>query len=650
MSPSSDAGSLPFLDGGATAAARPRPGAVARDLVASPYALAVALALLTAVVFSPSIWNDFVNWDDQVNLKNNDRFRGLGWTQIRWMFTSILMGHYIPVTWLTFGLDYTLWGLDPRGYHLTNVLLHATNAALFFLIARRLLARALAAEGLLLNACASVATLFFALHPLRAESVAWATERRDVLSGLFALATVGLYLKAAEADGRRRIRLLLAAGLAYLLALGSKSIVMTLPLALVLLDVYPLRRLPASWRRWGDAAYRDLWREKIPFFALAGLGAIVSWYAVAANDFFTPTEKYPIAARVGFVFYSLTFYVGKTVLPLGLTPLYELPYRVDLLAPAFSSAIAVVGAGSAGLVAFRRRWPAGLAVAASYAIAIAPVSGFVHAGHQLAHDRYSYLSCLGFALLVGALPAIVVRLRRQRVIRPTLVGVAQGGIAAWLAALAFLTVLQVQVWRDTDTLWRYAIDADDHCSVCHHNLGFNLLFVGQMPAAAIPHLERALELRPDRVKLHTTLGIAYARGGAPERALPHFEKVLADKPASIDVLVHQALALADAGRLQEAHTVLRRAMSIHASDPVVLTNLGNVLTRLGRGAEAVGHLRRAVELAPGAGPPRLGLGITLLALGRTDEARAQYDALVAMEAPDAQALARTLAARLIVEW
>src|SRR5512145_3401762 len=141
MTPSSDAGSMPFIDRGPAAAARPQPGAVARDLVANPYAVAVALALLTAVVFSPSIWNDFVNWDDQVNLKNNDRFRGLGWTQIRWMFTSILMGHYIPVTWLTFGLDYTLWGLDPRGYHLTNVLLHATNAALFFLIARRLLAR-----------------------------------------------------------------------------------------------------------------------------------------------------------------------------------------------------------------------------------------------------------------------------------------------------------------------------------------------------------------------------------------------------------------------------------------------------------------------------------------------------------------------------
>ena len=142
MPPSPDAGSMPFVDSGPSAAARQGPGAVARDVVANPYALAVALALITAVVFSPSIWNDFVNWDDQVTLKNNERFRGLGWSQIRWMFTAILMGHYIPVTWLTFGLDYTLWGLDPRGYHLTNVLLHAANAGFMLYGGEEPLARA----------------------------------------------------------------------------------------------------------------------------------------------------------------------------------------------------------------------------------------------------------------------------------------------------------------------------------------------------------------------------------------------------------------------------------------------------------------------------------------------------------------------------
>lgn len=618
-----------------------------REHALSRRAIPVGVALLTFVVFAPSIWNDFVDWDDYINLKNNEMFRGLGWPQITWMFTTILMGHYIPVTWLTFGLDYVLWGMDPMGYHLTNVVLHAANAALFYVLALQLLGRALAEPPRVLQLCAAVAALFFALHPLRAESVAWVTERRDVLSGLFALITVLLYLRAAETQGRQRIGFVAGASATYLLALGSKSIVMTLPLVLVLLDFYPLRRLPVSWRRWGDPSLRGVWREKIPFFALAGLGAIVSWYAVAANAFFT---RSPLSGRIGLVFYSLVFYVRKTVLPVGLSPLYELPYQLDPLAPRFLVAIAAVIVGGLALVALRRRWPAGLAAALYYAITLAPVSGLLHSGHQLAHDRYSYLSCLGFALLIGAIPAGVLRLCRQGAIQPALARATLAGIVVWLAALGFMTAHQVRVWRDTETLWRYAIDSDDQCSLCHYNLGYGLLLTREAPGQAVPHLERALELRPDRVRANITLGVAYARTGDPARALVHYERALEAKPGSVDVMVHQALALLDLGRPEEAHARLRTGASMDRSDPIVRSNLGNVLTGLGRPEEGVGHLQRAIELAPHAPHPRLGLGIALLALGRYDEAREQYDILMSMDAPMARSLAQVLGARLILEW
>ena len=158
-------------------------------------------------MFSPALLNGFVNWDDQVNLLENPGYRGLGWTHIRWMFSTTLMGHYIPITWLSFGLDYTLWGINPFGYHLTNNLIHAANTAVFYLIALRLLGKASTLRGGTLRAAAAMAALFFALHPLRAESVAWVTERRDVLSGLFFLLTVLLYLRR----GRRRRRAAAAA-------------------------------------------------------------------------------------------------------------------------------------------------------------------------------------------------------------------------------------------------------------------------------------------------------------------------------------------------------------------------------------------------------------------------------------------------------
>ena len=175
-------------------------------------AIPFALAAVTFLVFSPALRNGFVEWDDYINLIENPHYRGLGWSQIRWMFTSTLMGHYIPVTWLTFGLDYTLWGMNPLGYHLTNNAHPRANAALFYLIAVRLLAKTMSLTGPALRAGGAMATLFFALHPLRAESVAWATERRDVLSGLFFLLTILLYLKATGDRGRtapaapRRIR------------------------------------------------------------------------------------------------------------------------------------------------------------------------------------------------------------------------------------------------------------------------------------------------------------------------------------------------------------------------------------------------------------------------------------------------------------
>lgn len=212
--------------------------------------MAPALAAVTMAAFLPVLWNGFVAWDDARNLTGNPDYRGLGWTQLRWIFTTHTLGHYVPLTWLSFALDHVVWGMNPAGYHLTNLLLHGASTVLFFAVARRLLGQGRAFSPTAVRLGAAAAALFFSLHPLRVESVAWATERRDVLSGAWFLATVLLYLAAARATGARRRWLLSASVGAYLLALASKSIVMTLPAVLVLLDVYPLRRLAADPRRW----------------------------------------------------------------------------------------------------------------------------------------------------------------------------------------------------------------------------------------------------------------------------------------------------------------------------------------------------------------------------------------------------------------
>src|SRR2546430_4481167 len=230
----------------------------------------VLVALVTFAAFLPALQNQFVNFDDDKNFLDNPYYRGLGWSQLRWMWTTHL-GHYIPLTWMTFGLDYLLWGMNPVGYHLTSLLLHAANAVVFFFVVRRILTRALPSpseRGHALAVSAGFAALVFAIHPLRVESVAWVTERRDVLSGLFHLVTILVYLRACEGEERGRRWYWLAVA-TFVLALLSKSMVVNLPIVLLILDVYPLRRLGGAIGWWGEPARRG-YVEKIPFVLLAG--------------------------------------------------------------------------------------------------------------------------------------------------------------------------------------------------------------------------------------------------------------------------------------------------------------------------------------------------------------------------------------------
>src|SRR5439155_8956336 len=526
-----------------------------------PRLIPLALALVTFLVFLPALWNGFVEWDDYVNLYENEGYRGLTWPQIRWMFSTTLMGHWIPLTWLTFGLDYVLWEMNPAGYHLTSLVIFAANAPVFYFVALRLFRQATGFAAGPLRLAAIAATLFFAIHPLRAESVGWATERRDVLSGLFYLLTILMYLKACDANGKRRGWLLAGSVGLYVLALVSKASVMVLPLALVVLDIYPLRRLGWRWRERTGAPTRAVWLEKIPFFVLGVAGGAVTYYAQNSNTFITPLERYPLSARPAMVFYSLWFYLEKTIMPQGLAPLYELPAKVSLLDRQFLIPAIAVTAISVAVLTLRRRWPAGLAVWAYYAIALGPVIGIVHSGHQLTNDRYSYLPGLGFALLVGAVAGAAVQAGMAGMLRPALAKAVAALGVVWFCGLAYLSAHQVEVWRDTETLWRNSLESDPGCSICHGNLGVFYSNGGQLDLAKA-EFERVQALRPDNVKVHQHLGYTYAMLGDYRRALGYFEIFFARYPNDVEGLNNFSAALLNGGRPNEAVDHLQRAIKI----------------------------------------------------------------------------------------
>lgn len=596
-------------------------------VIASPERLvAWAIVLVVVAVFAIGLRNEFVQWDDQVNLVENLNFRGLWPHNLAWMFTTTLMGHYIPLTWLSFGVDYVLWGMQPAGYHFTNLVLHAGNAVLMLWIARRLLAHAMsdATPGQLMGG-AAVAALFFAVHPLRAESVAWATERRDVLSGALFLASVLLYLRAAEGTDRSRRRLLAGAVVAFAAALLSKAIVMTLPVLLVILDVYPLRRLSIDPREWRGAAARRVLLEKVPFFIVGVAGASVSYWALAHNNFVTPAEKYPLASRIVMATYSVAFYISKTVVPMDLSALYEAPSRVDPLAPEFVAGLMTATIVTAALVLLGRRWPGLLASWIWYVVAIAPVGGLVHAGFQLAHDRYSYLSCLGWAVMLGGLPIWLMRARANGTLRPALCVGGNVALTGWLAALALLTWTQVQVWRSTETLWTHATFATPECSICHDNYGAMLLNRQPPNAAILPiaieHFQQALVIKPDRYKPYAGLGLALIRMDRVADAERPLRVAVSKFPDDVGALNNLGLALVRQAKFAEAEPFLRRAVALNERNVVAHANLGGALAGLGRTDEALHEFHRAAALDPFSAEAHMGL-----ALAYRDQGDAQASA------------------------
>jgi tetratricopeptide (TPR) repeat protein len=550
------------------------------DWLARGWPVALVVAGLTALVFSRSVGYGFVRWDDESLLVKNQAFRSLDWDALRWMASSTLLGHRVPIAWLSFAIDHAVWGMRPAGYHLTNVLLHAANVGLVAVLGAELLRRATSWPERICRLGAAVAALFWGLHPLRVEAVSWVTGRRDVLSGFFLLLTLIAYLRAAGPPGPIRRRWLIAAVAAYALAAGSKAIVMGAPLALLALDVYPLGRLPADVRGWGSPALRGVWLEKIPLIVLGALAALGAAMAVRGVHITLGIE-----AWFDKVVATLAAPLWRTVWPLSLSPVYERPAHVDLHVPQFWAAVVLIASVSVVILALRARWPAGCVAGIWYVTLLAPVMGTMHVGPQLTADRYSYLPALSFSVLAGALVAAAVRADRSGWIRAGLGARAVLIAIAGLAGLAGLSWRQQGVWQDTGTLWAHAVRETPECARCYQALGAwhasqgrsaegmanfrralelnpellevrmhfgNLLAAMGRPAEAIEQYERALALDPRRVELHTNLGLALMRLGRPADAVSQYERVLADVPDFVAVRVSLATALVAVGRLPDA--------------------------------------------------------------------------------------------------
>lgn len=625
------------------------------------WAIAAILALSTAAAFLPALWNEFVNWDDYETLVDNARYRGLGWAQVRWMFTTFHMGHYQPLSWITFALDYLIWGSDPFGYHLTNLILHATNAVLFYLLCRFLLSRvfSLARDGQPqgLSLAAGLAAFLFAVHPLRVESVAWATERRDVLSAGFFLSSIYSYLRA-HVDLRGPSRGWLgAAVIAHALSLFSKGTAMTLPAVLLLLDIYPLGRLPGKVSAWVKPNYRYILWEKAPFLVLALAFALIAVLAQQNTGALRPVQEYFVSYRVAQSFYGVCFYLWKSLLPIRLSPLYELPFDYDAWLALFLVCGAAAVTISVTLYLLRRRWPGLLACWVYYVVVLAPVSGVAQSGPQLAADRYSYLSCLSWAVLLGGGFFQFWRsVGQSPERRPALVAILALAVLV-VILLGAATWKQTGVWRDTQTLWQHVITVAPRSSIAHYNLGklsendgrleeglesyrravninpanaeahYNLarLLAKQgMQAEAIAHYRQAAMIRPGDADTHNNLGLLLALQGEVEASLEEFQRAVQIDPNHVRAFYNMGRVFSRQGELEKGVQNFRQALKLNPDEVEILFGLGDALARQKRWEEAVVHLEKAVKLKPASPEARVALARSLAAQGKKNEAEKHY--------------------------
>jgi Tfp pilus assembly protein PilF len=567
----------------------------------APWFVPVTVFAATCAAFLPILWNDFVEWDDYENLISNQNFRGLGWNQLSWMFTTFHMGPYQPLSWLTLGLDYSIWGLDPVGYHLTNVLLHSANAVSLYFVSRRFLTLALpesdGEDSWQVILSAAFVALCFALHPLRVESVAWATERRDVLSGLFYLWTIYCYLRARSKfnDNVASRHWMSAAFILYLLTLLSKATAITFPVVMVLLDIYPLRRLTWNLRTWFVPEARNVWREKILFIAVAVVFASIAVLGQHQVSAVKSLGSYGIEQRLAQVVFGTSFYWWKTLTPVGLSPLYEIP-------PNFSfgdSAVLIAGlatvAVSAALFLIRDRWPAGLVCWLYYLAVLAPVLGLVSTGPQLVADRYSYLSCMSLAVLAGGALLFFLRGPHEMPMGLPTATVIGATAVAIIIALACLTWRQTAFWRNTETLWTRVLEIDPNSSFAHYNLARYIARSGRYDEA-IQHYREALAIRPDDADSHNNLGLLLARNGELEKAIEHFDAAIRVDPGYAKAHFNLGRVFIRQGRLDEAIESFQRALELQPRVAEIHQNLARALAMQGKKAEAAEHLEAALRI------------------------------------------------------
>jgi Tfp pilus assembly protein PilF len=564
-----------------------------------PRVIGLSLALATLLAYLPATHDGFINYDDDDYITQNQVVqRGLTWTGVRWAFTTWHASNWHPLTWLSHMTDCELFRLNPGGHHLVNVLFHAANAWLLFMLLLSLTDA--------LWPSAFIAALF-AWHPLHVESVAWISERKDVLSTFFALLALLSYVRFARENRRRNFWL---AVVFFALGLMSKPMLVTLPFVMLLLDYWPLGRIADCGHRLSSRA-RDLSElriadskntpvsaaqgltlnrlllEKWPFFLLAALSSTVTFLA-QRNEAVASLAKVPLTVRFENAILAYGGYLGKAIWPVRLAVFYPLSQPI---AWSLTAAAAVLILISAAVWLERRRSPWLLVGWLWFLGTLVPVIGLVQVGDQAMADRYGYFPLIGFFIAVAF--TIAERTNGFRFLKNVC---ATTGVLI-LSACLVLTENQLRYWRDSESLFSHAIAVTKDNALAHLNLGVALEEQNK-PEAALIEYQKALQLDPCRHETYNNIGKLLNDGGQPEAALNYCRASVRLNPKSPFSHNSLGIVLMELGHFDEAMSQFSEAAQLDAHYAPPRFQMGKILLKQGRDAEAMPYFHEALRIAP----------------------------------------------------
>ena len=558
--------------------------------------IAAGLLLLVLILYWQTAGFQFVNLDDTVFVTENEHVRaGLTADSVQWALTTGYI-NWQPLVYLSHMAVVSVFGMNPAAHHLVNAVLHALNAALFFVVLRMM--------RLPVWPCAAAAAVF-AMHPLRVESVAWVTERKDVLSSLFWLLTMWAYVRYAAAPKDKR-RYVLVVGF-FVLGLMAKPILVTLPVALLILDFWPLKRFET-------ASIRELVLEKVPLAVLAFVVAVATIVTQQTAGAMATMGEMPLDRRLANVTRSYAIYLWKTIWPADLAVLY--PFPVEFSAMEVGAAAIVLAGISYWVWTRRKASPWWLAGWLWYLIVAAPTIGFIQVGPQPYADRYTYLPSL--------LPLAAVALAAEAKLGTAMF---RGVAAVVTGVLLVASWVQAGTWRDDFALYRHAIAVAPGASLVYLNLGVALEKIGRYNEA-IANYEAAQRANVNEPAPPLNMGLAYLLSGRPAQALAPLERAVQLQPTAPGPLYHYSRALLETGRIDEAVVQVRKALAMSPSAGMAASlhmQLGMAAYMRKDDNAALQSFLEATRIDPQYWPARKNAGIALGNLGRNREAIEQFE-------------------------